>query len=90
MYPHLRAFSEGHRDVQVVMISRGAVGENRQLVEGQGLGFPVLTWEDSVANEYQVPGTPYFYLIDGERSIVSKGGANSLEQLETLAKVNGR
>jgi len=67
------------------MISRGTTDENRQLVEEQGFGFPVLTWQDTVAREYQVPGTPFFYVIDREGVIVNAGFAGTLEQLEALA-----
>jgi len=86
MYPHLKAFSEGREDVGVVMISRGSAEENRQLREEHGFGFPVLTWDDEVARDSQVPGTPFFYVIDGEGVIVSKGFANTLEQLKQLVQ----
>lgn len=62
MYPHLKAFSEEVDGIQVVMISRGSAEENRQLVETQGFDFPVLAWDDAVARNYQVPGTPFFLL----------------------------
>jgi methylamine dehydrogenase accessory protein MauD len=89
MYPHLKAFSEGHQDIRVTMVSRGTVEENHRLVEEQGFAFPVLTWEDAVAGEYQVPGTPFFYAIDEEGVIVNAGFANTLEQIEALV-VGGR
>jgi methylamine dehydrogenase accessory protein MauD len=88
-WPHLRASSEREKDVQVVLISRGSTGENLQLVEEQGFGFPVLTWEDAVAQDYQVPGTPFFYVIDEEGAIANAGFANTLEQLEALVKDSG-
>lgn len=86
MYPHLEALSEGRQEISVVMVSRGTAEENRRLVEEQDFDFPVLTWEDAVANEYQVPGTPFFYMIDKHGIIVNKGFANSLQQLEELTK----
>ena len=86
MYPHLRDFSEAHRQVQVVMVSRGAAGENRALVEGQGFAFPVLTWEDGVAQAYGVPGTPFCYVVDEAGVIVGKGFANTRAQLEALVE----
>ena len=83
IFPHLNAFSEGERDVQVVMISQGSVEENRQLVAKQGFGFPVLTWEDAMAwEDYQVPGTPFFYVINDEGMITNAGFAGMLEQRE--------
>jgi hypothetical protein len=56
------------------------------LAEEQSFGFPVLTWEDAVANDYQVPGVPFFYGIDREGVIVNKGFANRLEQLKELVQ----
>ena len=89
MYPHLRAFSESQPDVQVVMISQGSTEENRQLAQMQGFAFPVLPvldWGDRVMVDYQVPGTPFFYVIDREGVIASRGFANTLEQLKELAR----
>ena len=89
MYPHLRAFSESQPDVQVVMISQGSTEENRQLAQVQGFAFPVipvLDWGDRVMVDYQVPGTPFFYVIDREGVIASRGFANTLEQLKELAR----
>jgi methylamine dehydrogenase accessory protein MauD len=87
--PNLKLFSESREDVRVVMISLGSSEEKRQLIEEQGFGFPVLTWDDAVARDYKVPGTPFFYVIDGEGVIVNKGFANSLKQLEELVEASG-
>ena len=89
MYPHLRAFSESREHVQVVMISQGSAEENRQLVEEQGFAFPVLplsVWDDEARVDYQVPGTPFFYVIDGEGVVINRGFANTLGQLKELAQ----
>ena len=89
MYPYLRAFSESREDVQVVMISQGSAEENQQSVQVQGFEFPLLPvsdWEDKVMVDYQVPGTPFFYVIDGEGMIANADFANTLEQLEALVQ----
>ncbi|MDY7078420.1 MAG: TlpA disulfide reductase family protein [Chloroflexota bacterium] len=89
VYPHLKAFSESRGGVQVVMMSEGSAEENRQLVQTRGFAFPVLPvldWEDEVMLDYQVPGMPFFYVIDGERVIVNASFANTLEQLEALVE----
>ncbi|MCX7681106.1 MAG: TlpA family protein disulfide reductase [Anaerolineae bacterium] len=86
VYPHIKAFSTDHGDVRVVMVSRGSAEENRTLVEEQGFEFPVLTWEDTVAQAYEVPGTPFFYVVDEVGVIVNKGFANTREQLEALVE----
>ena len=85
LYPDLRAFSEQSRDVQLVMICGGSAEEVRQLAEE--FDFPILMWEESVAGDYLVPGTPFFYVIDGEGVIINKGFANTLEQLKELVQV---
>jgi len=90
VYPHLKAFSEGEQNVNVVMASRGTTEENRKLIEKQGFGFLVLTWEDAVANEYEVPGTPFFYVLDEGGIVTDKGFGNSLEQLEALVEAGGQ
>lgn len=90
MYPHLKAFSEEANEIQVVMISRGSPEENHQLVEEQGFAFPVLTWDDQVAQGYQVPGTPFFYVIDGEGTVTNKRSAKTQEQLEALVAAGGK
>jgi methylamine dehydrogenase accessory protein MauD len=92
MYPHLRAFSESGEDVQVVMISQGSTEENQQLAQVQGFAFPVLPvldWGDRVMVDYQVTGTPFFYVIDREGVIANRGFANTLEQLKELARAGG-
>ncbi len=50
------------------------------------MSFPILTWEDAVAREYQVPGTPFFYVIDRKGLIASKGFVGSLRELENLVE----
>jgi methylamine dehydrogenase accessory protein MauD len=89
MYPRLKAFKD-NQDILVVMISHGTVEENRQLVKEQGFDFTVLTWKDAIVREYQVPMTPFFYLIDEKGVIVSKGSTDSLGQWETLLEIGGR
>ncbi|MFQ5813811.1 MAG: peroxiredoxin family protein, partial [Anaerolineae bacterium] len=85
-------FSENRPDVQVVMISQGSAENNQQLVQAQGFAFPVLplsVWDDEAMVDYQVPGTPFFYVIDGERVITNANFANTLEQLEALVEGGG-
>jgi methylamine dehydrogenase accessory protein MauD len=90
MYPNLQTFSESQDGAQVIMISLGSAEENQQLVTQQRFAFPVLIWDDEVAQNYRVPGTPFFYVINGERKITSADFAKTLYQLETLVKSSGR
>ena len=48
--------------------------------------LPVSGWDDEVRGDYQVPGTPFFYVIDGEGVIANAGFAGTLEQLEALVE----
>lgn len=84
VYHPLKVLDESTENVQILMISLGTPEENRQLAEEEGYGFPVLTWEDETAGRYEVPGTPFFYVIDNKGFITNKGFAHTLEQLEEL------
>jgi len=84
MYPHLQAFSERKANVQIVMITLGSVEENQQLVVEHGFDFPVLLWEEEMANTYRISSTPFFYVVDPQGVITGKGVANTLQQLELL------
>jgi methylamine dehydrogenase accessory protein MauD len=89
MYPHLKAFSESRRDVQVVMVSKGTVEENRKIIQEQDLRFPVLTLEDSqmkIATDFKVPGTPFFFVLDKQSVIRKTAYANTLDQLKALVE----
>ncbi len=86
LFPELKTFSEQSQEVRVVMVSRASEEENVQLVEEQGFAFVVLNWQDAVAQDYQVPGTPFAYLIDEQGIIVNKGFVAALEQLEELVE----
>jgi peroxiredoxin len=87
MYSHLKAFSESQKDMPTVMISLGSSEENQQLAQVQGFAFPVLpvlTWDDPVIQDYRMPGTPFFYVIDEGGIIIGAGFASTLQQLEVL------
>lgn len=83
-HPMLKAFNELHPDFTLLIISKGSEEDNQTLVQEQGFTFPVLIWKDEVADAYQVPGVPHFYVI--ENGMVAYGGfATSVEELENLA-----
>jgi peroxiredoxin len=81
MYSELKRFSEMYLDTPVLMISRGSNEDNQNVIKETGLNFPFLTWEDDVTEEYQVPGTPFFFLTDEEGLISNAGFATTLSQL---------
>jgi methylamine dehydrogenase accessory protein MauD len=84
LYPDLAVFADTNHSVQLIVVSQGSLDENRRLVEQEDLGFPVLIWEDSLVAQYEVPGTPFFYLVGGDGVIVEKGVATTLAQVEEL------
>ncbi len=84
MYPHLRAFAQKHPEMAVVMVSLGSREENRGVAEEQGLTFPVVEGDERVMAAYGVPGTPYFYVLDGEGVIVRSGFAVKEEEIAAL------
>jgi len=84
IYPILKNFQEIHPDIAVLIISRGSREDNATLVRKERLAFPVLNGQDELIREYQVPAFPFFYLLDEQGNIASRGIALSLEQLESL------
>ncbi len=88
IYPILKDFQELHPDIAVLLISRGSQEDNATLVRKEELTFPVLNGQDELIREYQVPAFPFFYLLDEQGNIASRGIALSLEQLENLVKTS--
>jgi methylamine dehydrogenase accessory protein MauD len=86
-YPYIKEFSEERSNIQILLISKGSVEENQLLIQEQGFHFPVLTIGNEPTGaivEYKVPGTPFFYLVDGEGIIRSVGFANTTDQIHAL------
>lgn len=69
--------------MNVLMVSKGATEENERLTQEQDFAFPIMQWDDEVARQYAVPGTPFLYLIE-KGVIANAGSANSLEELESF------
>lgn len=86
MYPVLKDFGERNAGINILMISKSSEDENPPLFQEEDFTFPVLLWENKVASEYQVPGTPWFYMIDIQGMVANQGTAGSLEELEALVK----
>jgi methylamine dehydrogenase accessory protein MauD len=84
MYQDLRTFTEKNKDVLFIMISLGLENENQRMAQEQGFGFPVLTGGPGITKTYRIPGTPFFYLIDRNGEVKSKGFANGLAALNLL------
>ncbi|MBC7228470.1 MAG: hypothetical protein H5T61_14765, partial [Thermoflexales bacterium] len=55
-----------------------------QVAQEQGFAFPVLAGNEEVLAAYRVPGTPFFYVLDGEGVIRRSGFAVREEEIEAL------
>jgi peroxiredoxin len=84
LYADLADLAETEQSVQFIVVSEGSLKENRRLVQQQALVFPVLVWDELVAAQYELPGTPFFYLVDEDGVIVERGVATTLGQVEEL------
>ena len=74
--PHLEHLHRNRPDLEVVMVSRGNVEENREKAAQLGLTFPVVLqkqWE--VSRDYGMFGTPIGYLIDEKGTIAANVAA---------------
>ena len=70
--PKLQKFHCKHRELELAMVSRESVEENRAKVKEHGLTFPVLLqkqWE--VSRAYAYFATPVAYLIDETGNIAA-------------------
>lgn len=83
-YSMLKAFNERHPNFAFLMISEGSVEANQAMVQEQGFEFPVLNWQDEVAEAYQVPGTPHFYLIE-DGIVTYSGFIASVDEMERIS-----
>ncbi len=81
----LRLFREEATETRIVVMCRGQVEELEQL--SVDLGIPVTKWDENIVAQYEVPGTPFFYLLDKEGKVRNKGVAGSLERIREVAEV---
>ncbi len=88
-YPHIKEFNESREDVQIVLVSQGSYEETKKMVRDQGFSFPVLILDDNefeVIQKFQVPGTPFFYLIDKNGEVRSLGFVNTQEHINQMVE----
>lgn len=61
------------RGLQLVLVSTAPADETRAYMEGVDAGYPVAlapVREASFYRDYLVPGTPFFYFVDGDGSVL--------------------
>jgi peroxiredoxin len=88
--PQLEKFHREHREMAVLMISKGEPNENRAKVKEHGLTFPIVLqqqWE--ISRRYAMFATPIAYLIDEHGIIVHDVAVGADAILELLVTQKG-
>ena len=83
--PELNRLAARQSDLQVLSVNNGDLEQVRQWARQVNAQFPVLVqrqWD--VSKRYEVFATPFAFLIDEERFVVSKGFIGSGEHLGYL------
>jgi len=88
LYSDLKGFGSSIDidNVYLLIVSLDPADKNLQLKKDYKFDFPILTSHESVMMDYEVPGTPYFYLIDEKGLIINKGYINSLTDLKNFVR----
>ncbi len=84
MFPELKRFESEHPDQAIVMLSGGSEEENRELDQTHGFGFPILNADERVFEAYEVPGVPWFFVLDDRGVVVAEGTASTMDRIESL------
>ncbi len=84
LLPIARSFARGER-LEVTLVGDGDIGEQRRMIEQNGLEEVAYVNSPQVGMAFQVGKLPYAVLIDGQGVIRAKGLVNSREHLESLA-----
>lgn len=87
IYPDIEEFDKTN-SFMVLMISLGTTDENIALKNDYNFNFPILIWDHTVAQNYRVPGTPFFYLIDENGLIIKTGGRSAASDLRSFVNTN--
>lgn len=82
MYPVLRAFQEERGESSLALLSFGSPEENARLAETHGFAT-VAQLDDATARAYEIPGTPFFYVVENGR-VIHRGFASGERDLEHL------
>jgi peroxiredoxin len=86
--PEFEKFHREHPELEVIMISKGELKENRAKVKEHGLTFPIVVqqqWE--ISRRYAMFATPIAYLID-EAGVIVHDVAVGLDAI--LGLLNGK
>jgi peroxiredoxin len=84
--PDLCSLHERARDagVQILLVGRGSVDENRRKAEEHGMDFPVVVQDHwSLSRQYGIFATPVAFLID-ENGTIARDVARGVDQILEL------
>lgn len=87
--PEIKEFHNDFPEVKIIMISKGTDEENLAMIEESNLDFDILPWDQDVVQNYQVPGTPFIYLIDEDGNVQFSGFSEDLQEIEQLIQKGG-
>lgn len=85
LFKDLHAYAS-HRSARtiVLMLSLASIEVNRQLQEQEQFSFPVLTATRDLFLQYEIPGTPFIYVIDSSGQVQARGAVNNLSDILTM------
>lgn len=86
--PQLVRLHQEHRDngMQLVMVGRGEVEENRRKAEQHGIEFPVVLQQQwKLSKEYGIFATPVAFLIN-EKGVIAKNVVKGADGIIALAR----
>jgi peroxiredoxin len=87
--PHLVHLHEQRGDLDLVLVTRGQLEENRQKAKKHGFRFPVgLQDQWKLSKQYGIFATPVAFLID-ESGLIAREVACGVESILNLAKRSG-
>lgn len=85
-WPQIEEFQKKFPEVKIVMVSKGTDEENLVMIEENDFSFDVLRWDEEMIQSYQVPGTPFLYLIDENGMVQFSGFSEELREIEQLIR----
>jgi hypothetical protein len=91
LIPHLNElYHTRRREVALITICTGSVTQCLDFKGTTSLATPLLVDEKhEIMPKYQVPGTPFAYLLDPNRRVLIRGVANDWGQFEALLDEKG-
>ena len=84
VWPKIKEFQGKFPEVKIIMISKGTDEENLAMIKENAFNFDVLRWDVEMTQSYQVPGTPFIYLIDENGIVQFSGFSEDIGSLEEM------